>query len=527
MRLSLWLVVISSLVALSCTKKQKAEYGLKHEETLKINITSEPPSMDWSISTDTTSAEIQDNIMEGLVEYNFSDPELGLMPSLAKEWTSSNNAQTWTFTIREGVKWNDGKPFTAQHVIDGWERLLAPATASQYAYFLFGIKNATKFNKGEVKDFKDVGVKINEKGQIVVQLEAPQSYFPYLLTHHCTYPVRLDVIKKHGDKWTEPKNIVTLGPYNLKIWDHDKAIVLERNEMYYGEKAKTKNILAYMIMEKSTAITLFETGKLDVQTPLPSAELSVLKKKPGYKENGYLLLYYYGMNTSKPPMNDINVRKAIAHAIDRKEITTMLSGGQKPMTSWVPAGMFGHEPSVGTGFNPGKAKEFLAKAGFKDPTTMPKIELAYNTNEDHKRIAENVQAQLKRNLGINVEIKNEEWKSYLGKLKSDTPHIYRMGWVADFPDPDNFLNLMTSYSDNNHTKWGNKEFDKIINQAVSINNKEKRRSLYTQAQKILTEQGVPVIPIYSGVKHALINKRVKNYPVNVMDRRKYKKVVLQ
>ncbi len=517
----------SLLLSVSCTKKQKTEYGLDHKETLKINITTEPPTLDWSKSTDTTSALIQDNIMEGLVDYNFDDPDLSLKPSLAKEWSSTNKEQTWTFTLRKGVKWTDGVELTPQHVVDGWERLLSPATASEYAYFLYGIKNASKYNKGEIKDFKEVGVKINDKGQIVVELEGPQSYFPYLLTHHCTYPVRKDIIAKHGDRWTNPANIVTLGAYNLKTWEHDKAIVLERNENYYGEKAKTKNILAYMIKEASTAITLFETGKLDVQGNLPSAELKALKKKPEFKQNGILLLYYYGMNTTKPPLNNVNFRKAISHAINRDEITTMLDGGQKPMTSWVPPGMFGFEPEKGTKFNPSKAKEFLAKAGYNEENKPPKIELAYNTNEDHKRIAENVQAQLKKHLGVTVEIKNEEWKSYLGKLKSNTPHIYRMGWVADFPDPDNFLNLMTSYSDNNHTNWGNPQFDTLIKKAVSVDKKEERRELYSKAQKILTEQDVPVIPIYSGVSHLLINKRVQNYPMNVMGRRKFKEVVLK
>ncbi len=520
-------MIVGALFASSCTKKQSTQYGLKNEETLKINITTEPPSLDWSKSTDTTSALIQDNIMEGMVEYNFEDPDLGLKPALAKEWNSTNKAQTWTFTLRDNVKWNDGVPFTAQHIVDGWERLLNPTTASEYAYFLYGVKNASKYSRGEIKDFSQVGVKVNKKGQLVVELEGPQSYFPYLLTHHCTYPIRLDVIKKFGEKWTSPENIVTLGAYNLKIWEHDKAIVLERNDSYYSTPAKTKNILAYMIPQVSTAITLFETGKIDVQANLPSAELKVLKKKKEYKESGILSLYYYGMNTKKPPFDNINVRKAVAHAIDRKEITTMLDGGQRPMTSWVPPGMFGFDSNKGAKFDPSKAKEFLAKAGFKDPSKLPKIDLAYNTNEDHKRIAENVQAQLKRNLGITVEIKNEEWKSYLGKLKSDTPHIYRMGWVADFPDPDNFLNLMTSYSDNNHTNWGNNAFDDLIKRAVSVDKKDDRRELYAKAQQILTEDEVPVIPIYSGVSHILVNERVKNYPMNVMGRRKFKGVVLK
>lgn len=525
----LTVAALSLFTALGCTKKNSGtmEYGLDVKDTLRINLQVEPPSLDWSKSTDTTSALVEMNIMEGLVEYNLNDPELGIIPALSTGWKPSNGAKTWTFDIRPGVKWTDGVEFTGQHVVDGWERLLNPATASEYAYFLFPIKNARAYNSGKIKDFKEVGVKVNDKGQLVVDLDKPMSYFPMLLTHHSTYPLRKDVVEKHGDKWTAPENIVTLGAYKLKIWEHDKALVMERNDDYYGEKAKTKYVYGYMINEFSTALNLIERGKLDFQQELPAKELPQLRQKPGFKQSSSLLTYYYGFNTKKPPFDNLKVRKAFAHAVDRKQVTDLLNAGHAPLSGWIPTGMLGYENERGLKFDPKLAAQLLDEAGYKDRSKLSKITLAFNSNENHQRIAENVQAQLKKNLGVEVQIANEEWKVYLKRLQNDTPNIYRMGWLADYPDPSTFADLMTSYSENNHTGWGSKKYDELNSIAASSLDKEKRKSAYSQLQKILTEEDVPVLPIYSGVRHIMLTERVKNFPVTPLERYILKGVTLQ
>lgn len=525
MRHSLILAIVLSCVGLlSCTKKSTLEYGLKLEETLRINLLSEPPSLDWHKSTDTTSALVTENLMDGLMEFDYAVSELPARGALATEMVPSNQAKTWTITLRQGVLWSDGVPFTAQHAVDGIERVLNPKTASEYGYFLFTIKNARAYNEGKIKDFSQVGVKINDKGQIVIELEQPQSYFPYLLTHHSTFPIRKDVVEKYGDKWTDPDKIVTLGAYKLKVWEHDKNLVLERNDSYWGEKAKIKNVLAYMINEYSTALNLYESGKLDFQQSLPSRELANLRKLPGYRQTPIFSLYYYGFNTRKPPFNNVKVRRAFAQAIDRKQITDLINGGQVPLSSWIPVGMFGYEADRGLKFDPEAAAKLLDEAGFKDRSKLGSIKIGFNTNEDHQRIAENVQAQLKKNLGVDVELRNEEWKVYLNSLKSDPPNIYRMGWVGDYPDPDNFMNLMTSYSENNRTGWKNLEYDKYIKEGASIVNRDQRKAVYSKAQALLTEQESPVIPIYSSVTQNLISDRVQNFPLNAMNRFPFKGV---
>jgi oligopeptide transport system substrate-binding protein len=517
MLLRILVLTLFTMTLISCTKKT-LEYGLELKDTIRINLQQEPPTIDWTKASDTTSSTVTANIMEGLVDFNYNDPELSTVPALATEWKSSPDARIWTISLRKGVKWTDGTDFTASQVIDGWERLLNPKTASPYAYFLYGVKNAKAYYAGQIKDFSEVAIKINDQGQLVVELEHPQSYFPYLLTHHSTFPIRKDVIAKFGDRWTEPANIQTLGPYKLRIWEHDKALVLERFEGYYGEKAKTKNVLGYMINEYSTAVSLFQSGRLDFQETVPFNEIPQLKQKPGFRQVANLGTYYFGLNTQKPPFDNAKIRKAFIHAIDRKQITDLLAGGMAPLSSWVPMGMFGYEPQVGLKFDPVLANKLLDEAGFKDRSRLPKIVIGFNTNENHQRIAENLQSQLKKNIGVQIEINNEEWKVYLSHLQTNPPNIYRLGWVADYPDPDSFMNLMTSSSENNYTGWKSKAYDELVAQAASELDKSKRRETYAKAQTILTEVDAPVIPIYSLVYSLLISPRVKDFPVNAMER---------
>ncbi|MGE3973170.1 MAG: peptide ABC transporter substrate-binding protein [Bdellovibrionales bacterium] len=517
---------VLSITLTNCTKNKKQEYGLDMRETLRVNLETEPPSLDWSKSTDTVSSKVEDNIMEGLTTYNLTDPDLGLLPALAESWAPAEKGKIWTFKIRKDVKWTDGVELTAQHFVDSWERLLNPATASEYASFLFGIKNAQAYFDKKVTDFAQVGVKAIDAHTLEVTLNQSMSFFPYLTTHHSTYPIRKDVIEKHGDAWTKPENMITLGAYKLKVWDHDKAIVLERNDSYYGEKAKIKNILCYMIVEESTAMNLYETSKLDVIDNMSSGDITKFKDAPEMVKKPLLVLQYYGFNTKKKPFDNHLIRKAFVHAVNREEMVAVLRGGQIPLSSWVPVGMFGHEPERGLKFDPEKAKQYLIQAGFGGDKKLPKITIVTNTGDDHRRLAENFQAQIKKNLGVDIEIANEEWKVFLNRLKVDPPAIFRMGWSADYPDPDNFINLMTTFSAQNYTRWKSKDYDQLVEEGVGQLDKEKRRAIYSRAQKMLVEEDNPVIPLYTSVRHKLINKRVKNYPVNSLDKLIWKNVQL-
>jgi oligopeptide transport system substrate-binding protein len=520
----------------SCTKRAggiavelvgRGRTYLENASTLRINIATEPPSLDWSKSGDTVSSLVLNNIMEGLATYDFNDPEMQPVPALALKWVPSEKSRKWKITLRSGVKWTDGADFTAQNVFDAWKRLLAPETASDIASTLFSIKGAKDFNRGQNKDFAKVGIKIFSPLEISVELEKPMAYFPHLLTHHSTFPIRKDLIDRFGSRWTDPKYIQTLGPFRLAAWQHDNLLVMERSSSYYGEKAKIQYILAYMISEQATAMNLFESGKIDVLDTLPSADLRALRKRADYVQNPVLQTYFYVLNVKKSPFDQPLVRRALSLALDRKQIVQILSGGPEPLSSWVPRGVFGFEENLGLAFDPEKARALLKKAGYANPSLLPKITIFFNTNEDNQRIAENIQAQVKSNLGISVELKNQEWKVYLSSVRTDPPQLFRFGWRADYPDPDNFMNLMISDSDNNHSLWKNQAYDELIAQASSEAKLETRRALYAKAQKILIEDEMPVLPLFASVGQHLIAKRVIGYPLNPLSRYEYRGVQLK
>ena len=509
------LILISCLFS-ACVKKQS--FYTKHnlKETFRYPIVSEPPTLDWNKSTDTTSSLVIQNIMEGLTEYDFSKEHVQLQPALAEYWTSSSDKKIWTFHLRKNVLWTDGKKLKPQDFISAWERLLNPKTGSEYAYFLFSIKKAQEYNQGLIKDFKKVGVKVGDQGELIVELKKGQFYFPYLLTHPSTFPIRKDIISQKKSLWTEPQNIVTLGSYKLSRWDHDKALILTRNDKYYGQKPSVKKIVLYIIPDETTIMNLYSGGLLDVARPLLSRDLPFLKQRKDHHINSSLSLYYYGFNVSAEPLKNPKMRQAISHAINRKEIVKLLNRGDKLLKSWIPEGLLAYNSDVGLDFDPQKAKELIKEMGYNEPVDLPKIQIFYNSTADHKMIAENIQSQLKKNIGLTVELNSQEWKTYLHRLKTKEVELFRLGWLADYPDPDNFMNLMTSFSDNNHTGWKNKKYDELILQAMTIEEKSQRKKLYDQAQKILLEEETAVFPIFTQVSHLLISPRIKNFPLNVM-----------
>ena len=519
-------ILVFLIVSVSCSKNRDSFIVLRsgervvlpYEETLSTVISSEPPSIDWIRSTDTDSSWIEEHLMNGLARFDFRDPQLKLMPALAEKWEPKENGKKWIFYVRKGVKWSDGVAFKAQHVVDGWHRLLDPQVAAQASDNLYPILNAKEFNQGEITDFSKVGVKLLDEYTIEVELVKPMGFFPLLMTHHTSFPVRQDLIDKFGSLWTEPENMVSLGPYKIIYWHHDSRIVLKRNENYWGEKPEIKYIIYYMIGKTSTALRMFDRGRIDFMKDLPTAEVSRLSKREEFHSLSGLRLYYYGFKVKKPPFDNVLVRRAIAHAIDKQEIVTVIGGGQFPLKSWVPPGTFGYDDKVGLEFDVKKSRELLKKAGYPDPSKLPKIVLGFNTEEKHQRIAENIQAQLKKNLSIQIELKNEEWKTYLSGLRTDSVYsMFRLGWVADYSDPHTFLSIMVGHSPNNRTGWKDKKFDKLIEFGLSELNPEKRLSYYHEAQKILLEKGVPVIPILADVNQVLVNKRIKNYYNNPLD----------
>ncbi|MBI4412708.1 MAG: peptide ABC transporter substrate-binding protein [Deltaproteobacteria bacterium] len=514
---------------------------------IRISLATEPPTLDWNLATDNVSYQILNQLMEGLTQF---DDQMNVIPAAAKSWEITDDGKTYLFHLDSNYRWSDGKKVIAEDFRYSWLRLLRPETAAEYAYFLFDIVGARDFNSGRLREENQVGIEVIDPFTLKVSLTKPVVFFPAIATFMVTYPLRKDLFEKYGDNWTDPENMVTCGPYLLKEWWHEYRLKLEKNPLYGGSpRPAIDGITVFLVNEPATVLALYEKGELDIASPPPVA-LPRYKNHPDMVHAPKLRGYYYGFNTTKKPFDDVRIRQALAMALDKSEIPNILKGGEQPVNSWIPPGMFGFDESIGLKFDPEKGRELLEEAGITPhPNPLPQgergyfvesplprgegvrgrvkiseITLTFNSDPVNKKIAEWAQGQWKKNLGIDVRLDNQEWKSYLSLLRNDPPGLFRLGWGADYPDPDNFMNLFTSASGNNHTQWKNSEFDRLIGEAATQSDGVKRKGLYDEAQKILLERKTVILPLFAATQNILVREKLRPFPIIPMDFVYYKRV---
>jgi len=482
-------------------------------KVLRIGLKTEPPTLDPNLASDVESFKLLSNMFEGLTQF---DLKLNVQPANAKSWKVTEDGMTYTFYLDPKYKWSDGKQVVAQEYVDGWVRLLDPKTASKYAYFLYNVKGAKEFNHGKNKDPNSVQVRAISDYEFQVTLTAPISYFPMITTFFVTVPIRKDLVDKDPYHFTNAKGYVSNGPFTLKEWRHDEKLTLIRNPYYGGKiKPEIERVEVYVIYDLVIQLALYQRDDLDF-IELPPIAIKLFEDHPDFTPVPLLSTYYFGMNVTKPPLNQHRWRLALAMSLDKSKIPKVLRGGEYPTNSFVPKGMFGYEPDVGIKFDPQKARELIAD-DLKTGKTK-KLTLNFNTDARNNRVAEWAQEEWKKNLGIEVELVNEEWKSYINRLDNNPPPLWRMGWGADYPDPDNFLNLFTSYSANNHTMWKSSEYDDLIKRASVITEKSERKKLYIEAQKLLLERETAIIPLFSYSRHYLTKRRIEPLPINPFEK---------
>jgi len=463
----------------------------------------EPPTLDPALGTDTTSILVIEQLFLGLTD--FDDLTMAVVPELATSWEVSEDGLVWAFHMRKDVKWTDGTPVTAHDIEYGVKRTCDPATASDYAYVLYIIKGAKEVNTGEITDLDHIGVKAIDDYTIQFALNQPAGYFPAIAGMWVARPVPKWTIEKYGEKWTEPENIVTNGPYLLTKWAHHDEIIMEKNPDYpEADKVQIEKVHCTMVVELSTAMAMYEDGILDsVDAPLD--DMDRIKTDPVLSKELFiaprLCTYYYGFNNTKPPMDNPLVRKAFSAAIDRQSlIDFVLKGEQKPATTFTCPGIFGHVPpeeGVGIGYDPEAARKYLADAGYPEGKGLPEITMMFNTSESHRKIAQAIQQMWMEVLGVEVNLTNQEWGVYLNTINEDAPQIYRLGWCADYPDANNWVyEVFHSTDSNNRIKWHNAEFDRVVEEAARESDPAKRLELYKRAEQILCEEETAMAPIY-------------------------------
>jgi len=483
---------------------------------LTFNVGTEPETMDVHLSTGVPEATIMLQIYEGLTRLNKdSVPELALAESV----DVSDDGLVYTFNLRDGLVYSNGDPLTAEDFVFSWKRALNPELAADYAYMLYYIKGAEAYNTGE-GSAEDVMVEALDEKTLKVTLEAPTPFFMSLVAFKTYYPLHRPTVEADSEGWhLSVDTIVGNGPFKMVSWAQGQMEFVP-NENYWDKDAIVLDRLVFTMVEnESTELTMFETGEIDFTHTVPGQEIPRLETTGELEILPYLGTYYYIFQIEKPPLDDINVRKALTMAIDREAlVTNVTQGGQLPAFAYVPPGIpevDGSDFRANGGdyitYDPEMAQQLLAEAGYPGGEGFPSVEILYNTSEMHKLVAEAIQEMWKQNLGIeNVTLTNQEWGVYLNTRDEGDFMIARAGWIGDYLDPFTFLDMWVTDGGNNNSRFSNAEYDQLITEVRLVDDEVQRMEMMHQLEDILMAE-MPVCPIYYYTQPVMVKSYVKDY----------------
>lgn len=496
---------------------------------LAVSLASEPDSIDPALNTSMDGGIMLQHTHQGLMTWvdsgvemsagmNKAELALGQAESVEKV-TNEDGTVTYTFKIRDDAKWSDGVSVTAEDFVYSWQRLASPTTASDYGYMIDMVVGFSEVNNGEA-DPSTMAMYATENNEFVVTITGDLAYFEEVCAFASTFPVRQDIIEAYGDAWTTVDNashFIGNGPWALTEWVHDSYIKMVPNEYYYGVDSLVPDSLTFQLMADQNAMLAgFKSNSLQFIGDAPVDEIASLLVDGSLNIVDYVGTYYVCYNNEKAPFDNALVRQAFTLAIDSQYIVDQIAqGGQVPATGYVPAGIYDVD-ATGDDFrttggdywtapttaevyeaNCELARELLAEAGYPNGEGFPvDIVYLYNTNDNHKAIGEALQNMWKTELGVTVDIQNQEWNSFLNSRKNGEYDIARNGWIADYNDPCTFLDMWYTDGGNNDAQYSNPEFDALIDLAKSTDDQAVRMQAFHDAEDILIGQDWAIAPIY-------------------------------
>ncbi len=524
-----------ALASLSgCGKGLTQAEKAAQEGILLVGNKIEPNTLDPQISTSVEVFGISFALFEGLVSPNphTLEPE----PAIAESWDISPDGLRYTFHLRSNARWSDGSAITSADFLFAWERLISPELASGNALMLLDIKGARAFNEGKSKDFSSVAVTTPDAHTLVVELENRTPWFLSILMHPSTVPIPRKSVEAAGgvfdrtNGWTRSADMLCNGPFVMTSWEPNRMIEVRRNPHYWDAQKVSLNAVRFLPIESiNTEEMAYRGGQLHVTQSVPINRISQLRAQgdKALRISPYLGVYYYIANTSRAPLDNPDVRKALSLAIDRKILTEkLLADAQNPAESFTPKGIRGYEAPSAVSHDAEKARELLGKAGYAKGEDFPRIELLFNTSENQRKIAEAIQAMWKEELGIEVLLRNEDFSSYVATRNSGSFDLARGSWVADYPSAASFLDLWRSGSANNFARWSSADYDRLMNAATNAGSEAERNALYSEAERLLLDNAV-VIPIYHYNSARMISTTVQGWHDNLMDWHPYKYISLK
>ncbi|WP_289141406.1 peptide ABC transporter substrate-binding protein [uncultured Brevibacillus sp.] len=492
---------------------------------LRLNLKTEPPSLDPPKGFDTTSNEVLNATMEGLARL---DKDHKPQPAMAEKWTVSEDGKTYTFTLRDS-KWSNGDPVTAQDFEFAFKRILDPNNAFPSAFLAYYIAGAEEYNTGK-GNADAVLVKALADKTLEVKLNAPAGFFTHILTQPTFFPVNKKVVESNP-KWAEnASSLVTNGPFKMEDWVHDQSIKIVKNDGYWDkDSVKLAGINWIMVNDENTQYQMYKTGQLDKVSSVPNDMKKQLIDSGEAKVESDASIYYYRMNTKMPPFNNVNIRKAFALAIDRQSlIDNVVQGKQTPALAHVPYGF--PEPAGGDFREKGgeylkdndiEQAKALLKKGMEEEgwTTLPPVTMTYNTSDGHKSIAQVLQEMYKKNLGVDVKLENKEWKVFLSDQRARNLQFSRSTIPADYGDPINYLELYVTDHPGNRINYSNKAYDTLVEKIRNTGDETERFKWMHDAEKIFMDD-MPLVPIYFATKIFMDQPNVKGivrHPVGTTD----------
>lgn len=505
-----------TIVLLACSN------GNSHKGVIfRMNNETEIQSLDPAKIQGEPEHRVISALFEGLMtpDPKTAEPICGL----AERWTLSDDNLTYTFFLRKS-NWSDGVPVTAHDFEFGMKRLITPATGAKYAPMITDfVKGAAAFYHGHLP-IDNVGIRALDDYTLQIELASPTPFFLELLTHYTYFPVPKHRVEALGDNWVRELELVSNGPFKLVKWRINHRIDVTKNEHYWdAENVGLDGIRFYPIENANTSYTMYMKGELDWEPKPSTAMISELILRDDYHQSPAFATTYILFNNQRAPFDDVRIRKALSLAINRKALTeNVLQDGSPPSTLFVPP-LHGYNPPPAVEQNVDEAKRLLAEAGYPNGAGFRAVVYLYNTADRNRIIAEYLQNEWKKNLNITVQLRNEEWKSYLANRDQLNYQMARGGWVGDYRDPSTFLNIFRSNSGMNDIAYNNPLYDSLIDKAGITNDPEIRMALLSEAENLLVNIDQAIAPLFFGTNRHLIDTNIwGGWYSNVMDKHYWK-----
>lgn len=520
--LALLVVLMLIVSAVGCGEGGEKKVNAADQKIVFV-LHSEPDGIDPGITNNSFASPFLNNCFEGLVNTNENNE---LVAGLAKDWSVSEDGKTYTFNLRDDLKWSDGTPLVAGDFVYAIQRVLTPETTAQFYNMVTDyIVNAQEFYDGKV-GMEEVGVKAPDDKTLVMTLKDPAPFFLNILAMWVYSPVQKATVEKNKDKWTlSPESYVVSGPFKISEMNMGESVVLVKNEHYWNAKeVKLEQLTFRYIKEQSTALTAFDGGEIDGFREIPMADFARLKaeSKDLYTKTSYATTYYL-INNKKAPYDNVKVRKALNLAIDRKSlIENVLQSADMPACALIPPGYVvdGKDSTDGRSDYDIKptaqveeARKLLAEAGYPDGKGFPTMELSYYTHPQVKLIVEAMAQMFKENLNINVEISTEEWAVYYTNVQAGKYDVCAMGWGADFFHPMTFFPIFTTGDPANAAFYENPAYDEQVSLARKEMDAKKAVDIMRKAEDILMND-YPFIPLYHRSTSLMMKEYVKNWSLS-------------